>query len=297
VGEPDASGPPAAFAIPAVPGAHPELRVLSLDLETLPDASRILSVALVGAGADEVHVLSAAPIEGALVHPDEASLVRAFAARVRELDPDILTGWNVVDFDFDVLIAHARSLGIALELGRAPGPVAIAQDASFTRQRRAEIPGRSFDGIGLARDAFIQLDDFSLETAAQTLLGRGKRIAKSGRDRGAEIVRMYREDPRAFVAYNREDAVLVQEILAKESLLELAIERSLLCGMQLDRVGASIASFDLLYLPELRRRGRVAPSVDASAGAGRVSGGAVMESHPACSGTSPCSTSRACTRA
>ena len=285
VGEPDASDPALLrFRDPElVPGsAHPELRVLSLDLETLPDASRILSVALVGAGADEVHVLSAAPIEGALVHPDEASLVRAFVARVRELDPDVLTGWNVVDFDFDVLIARARSLGIPLELGRAPGPVAIAQDASFTRQRRAEIPGRIvLDGIGLARDAFIQLDDFSLETAAQTLLGRGKRIAKSGRDRGAEIVRMYREDPRAFVAYNREDAVLVQEILAKESLLELAIERSLLCGMQLDRVGASIASFDLLYLPELRQRGRVAPSVDREREAtGRVSGGAVMESHP-----------------
>ena len=285
VGEPDASDPRLLrFRDPElVPGsAHPELRVLSLDLETLPDASRILSVALVGAGADEVHVLSERPIAGAIVHPDEPSLVRALVARVRELDPDVLTGWNVVDFDFEVLIARARSLAIPLELGRAPGPVAIAQDASFTRQRRAEIPGRIvLDGIGLARDAFIQLDDFSLETAAQTLLGRGKRIARSNRDRIAEILRLYREDPPAFVAYNREDAVLVLDILAKESLLELAIERSLLCGMQLDRVGASIASFDLLYLPELRRRGRVAPSVDREREAsGRVSGGAVMESHP-----------------
>ena len=72
----------------------------------------------------------------------------------------------------------------------------------------------------------------------------------------------------------------MQEILARESLLELAVERSLLCGMQLDRVGASIASFDLLYLPELRRRGRVAPSVDRDRVEGRVSGGAVMDSHP-----------------
>jgi len=265
------------------PGSgRPELRVLSLDLETLPDASRILSFALVGAGADEVHLLSPQPVEGAVTHADEASLVRAFAERVRALDPDVLTGWSVVDFDFDVLVARARSLGVPLELGRAPGPVSIAQDASFTRQRRAEIPGRIvLDAMGLARDAFIPLEDFSLDTAARTLLGRGKRIAMSGRARAAEIQRLYREDPRALVAYNREDAVLVQEILAKEALLELAIERSLLCGMQLDRVGASIASFDLLYLPELRRRGRVAPSVDRERiSTAQVSGGAVMDSSP-----------------
>jgi DNA polymerase-2 len=47
--------------------------------------------------------------------------------------------------------------------------------------------------------------------------------------------------------------------------------------MQLDRVGASIASFDLLYLPELRRRGLVAPSVDAERKAAPVTGGAVLE--------------------
>jgi DNA polymerase-2 len=266
-----------------VPGAtRPELAVLSLDLETTPDASHILSAALFGVGADEVHVVSARPIDGAVTHPDEAALLRAFAARVRELDPDVLTGWNVVEFDFGVLVARARALGVPFEIGRAPGEVMLAQDASFTRQRRAEIPGRVvLDGIALVRDAFIPLEDFSLETAARSLLGRGKRVTRSGRGRAEEILRMYQQDPAAFVAYNREDAVLVLDILAKESLLELAVERSLLCGMQLDRVGASIASFDLLYLPELRRRGRVAPSVNRERETtGRVSGGAVMDSHP-----------------
>ena len=70
------------------------------------------------------------------------------------------------------------------------------------------------------------------------------------------------------------------EILEHEGLLALARERSLLSGMQLDRVGASIASFDLLYLPELRRRGCVAPCVDASRKEAQVRGGAVLDSMP-----------------
>ncbi len=285
-GEPESrDGGLVRFRDPALtPGAmKPELRVLSLDLETLPDASKILSASLYGAGADEVHLVYGRPIAGAVTHADERALVRALAARIRELDPDVLTGWNVVEFDVEVLVTRARSLEVPFEIGRVPGEILLQQDMSFTRQRRAEVPGRIvLDGIALVRDAFIPLEDFSLETAARVLLGRGKRIARAGRARADEILRLYREDPEALVAYNREDAVLVLDLLRKESLLDLAVERSLLCGMQLDRVGASIASFDLVYLPELRRRGRVAPSVnrDRDALLGRVSGGAVMDSHP-----------------
>jgi DNA polymerase-2 len=50
--------------------------------------------------------------------------------------------------------------------------------------------------------------------------------------------------------------------------------------MQLDRVGASVASFDLLYLPELRRRGFVAPTADPDREPEGVAGGAVLESQP-----------------
>jgi DNA polymerase-2 len=51
--------------------------------------------------------------------------------------------------------------------------------------------------------------------------------------------------------------------------------------MPLDRVGAQIAAVDSLYLAELPRRGRVAPSVHIEAGAGTViTGGLVLDSVP-----------------
>src|SRR5438093_35407 len=100
--------------------------------------------------------------------------------------------------------------------------------------------------------------------------------APRGGDRAA-----YRDDPARLAAYNLEDARLVLEILERTRLVELAVERSLSTGMQLDRVGAAIASVDSLYLRALRARGRVAPSVRAaeSAGAGIV-GGLVLDSRP-----------------
>src|SRR5262249_22533054 len=77
-----------------------------------------------------------------------------------------------------------------------------------------------------------------------------------------------------------EDARLVLEILARMRLIELAVQRSLLTGMQLDRVGAAIASVDSLYLGALRARGRVAPSVRAVEPEGGIVGGLGLDSRP-----------------
>jgi DNA polymerase-2 len=259
----------------------PRLRFVSLDLETAPDASRIFSAALVCGDHEEVLLVGEASLPPpACCLPDERALLEALAARLEQLDTDVIVGWNVVDFDLRVLARRCRELGLRTPLGRVPGEIAFRQDPGFSRQWRADLPGRiALDGIPLVRDA-LRLEDYRLDTVARALLGRGKKIDEEAPDAAVEIERMYREDPQALVAYNLEDARLALEILEHEGLLALALERSLLCGMPLDRVGASIASFDRLYLPELRRRGVVAPSVDAERKSAPVRGGAVLESVP-----------------
>ncbi len=261
------------------PAPRVRLRTLSLDLETTPDASRIFSAALAGCGVEEVHLVAPRSVAGAIVHPEEPALLSALAARIRALDPDVLLGWNVVDFDLRVLLARCAALRIPCAIGRSPEPPRLLVDQGPFAQSRADVPGRMvLDGIPLVRDA-LKLPDYRLETVARAVLGRGKRIDQEVPDAAAEILRLWREEPEALAAYNLEDARLVPEILAREGLLDLAIERSRLTGMQLDRVGASIASFDLLYLPELRRRGVVAPSV-AEREPASVTGGALIDSVP-----------------
>jgi DNA polymerase-2 len=157
-----------------------ELEWLSLDIETTPDANRVLSFALVSSkGREEVHLVSREPIAGAVTHTDERSLLLAFCERVRELDPDILIGWNVVDFDLRVLCGRFDALDLPMDdaqLGRSKGRVDFPSDRGFTRQSRAIIPGRMvLDGIPLVRDA-LRLPDYRLETVAQHVIGRGKQI-------------------------------------------------------------------------------------------------------------------------
>ena len=256
----------------------PQLRVLSLDIETDPGAAALFAIGLAGLGADRVLIVGPGPLRGAECFPDERALLQRFFTLLDEIDPDILTGWNVVDFDLAVLQRLCRKHGVPFRLGRTAENATIQRDPGFTREARAMVPGRMvLDGLALTRGAFIRLDDYKLETAAQTFLGKGKLM--TGESRGHEIAHAFVHDRQKLVDYNQRDAELVLEILAHQRLIELAISRSRLTGMQLDRVGASIASIDFLYLSQLRRRGRVAPSVTEHPRAA-VAGGAVLDSVP-----------------
>jgi len=258
----------------------PRLRVLSLDIETSLDGQRLYSLALAGAGGERVLMIARREVAGAEAVPDERALLERFLAHVRRVDPDVLTGWNVCDFDLAVLQRACRRAGLRCALGRTDDELDIRRDQNFTRESRAVLCGRVvLDGLALLRSAFIRLEDYRLDTAAKLLIGKRKLFTSE--HRGAEIEAAYRDDPARLAAYNLEDARLVLEILERTRLVELAVERSLSTGMQLDRVGAAIASVDSLYLRALRARGRVAPSVRAveSAGAGIV-GGLVLDSRP-----------------
>ena len=282
--------------------------VLSLDIETDPAGRRLLAVALHGAGADEVYVVDPAGRalpDGAIGCAGEREALDAVAARVRELDPDVLTGWNVVDFDLKVLDRIAQRTGAPLELGRDAGPLRLRPPRGWFGSGEASIPGRLvLDGMDLVRGAFLRFDDYTLDRVASEVLGEGKvalggaggsadaggrnpaggghhpasgrdagvgrhpasgRHHASGRDAGggrAEAIQArYRDDLETFVDYARTDARLALEIVQELDLVTLAVARSRLTGMTPDRVSASIASFDFLYLAALGRRGVVAPTV------------------------------------
>ena len=264
----------------------PAPRVLSFDIETDARAERVLAVSLYGLGADEVFIVDARgrPMpEGAVGCPSEAALLEAFCDRVAALDPDVLTGWNVIDFDLAVLARVAARVRRPLRLGRGDGEVRIRPADGGFGSGSASVPGRLvLDGIDLLRGAFVRMDDYSLDAVAREVLGEGKALEGDAADRVGEILHNYRHDLPAFARYARTDARLPLEILERLDLVTLAFARSRLTGMTPDRVSASIASFDFLYMAALHQRGIAAPSVRAEPGRARVAqaGGHVLEPRP-----------------
>ena len=240
-------------------------RVLSFDIETDPKAQRLLAISLYAAGLDEVLIVDGSdrPMpDRAIRCMDEHAALNAFCDRVREFDPDVLTGWNTIDFDFTVLQRIAGRIGHPLNLGRDVGELRIRRAEGYFGSGQATIPGRLvLDGIDLLRGAFVRMEDYSLDAVAREVLGEGKAVKGDARDRIDEIMHNYRHDLPAFALYARTDARLAYDIVEKLALLRLAFARSQLAGMTPDRVAASIASFDFLYLTELGKRRIVAPTV------------------------------------
>jgi DNA polymerase II len=245
--------------------ANVECTVLSFDIETDPKASRLLAISLFAPGVDEVLIVdgSERPMpERATRCADEYAALDAFCARVRAVDPDVITGWNIIDFDLTVLERIAARVRHPLQLGRESGALRIRKAQGYFGSGQASVPGRLvLDGIDLLRGAFIRMDEYSLDFVARSVLGEGKVVSGDLRDRVEEIVHNYKYDLPAFALYARTDARLAFAIVEKLNVLPLAFARSQLTGMTPDRVAASIASFDFLYLAELAKVGIVAPSV------------------------------------
>ena len=180
---------------------------------------RVLSAALAGCGVEEVHLVARAPSRARPSHPDEPALLQALLERLRALDPDVLVGWNVVDFDLRVLARALRGAAACpADLGRVPGETALPHGPRARCARGAPRCRAAWCSTAsrLVREA-LRLVDYRLETVARAVLGRGKKIDQDAPDAAREIPRLWREDPEALAAYNLEDARLVLEILAQRA--------------------------------------------------------------------------------
>lgn len=257
----------------------PELKILSFDIETSGTAQDLYAISIVTGDLEKVLIVSQDKVYGADVFPDEKSLLEKFKEIVLEQDPDIITGWNVVDFDFKVLKSKFDHHKIDFNIGRADWPTKLRITDSYFRDSVADVPGRAvLDGIRLLKMSFIGLRDYKLATAAETFTEEKKLITSA--DRRDEIERLYREDKPQLARYNLKDSQLVLKILKNTGVLNLTIERSLLTGMQLDRVDASIASLDNLYLRGLKDMKYVAPSGGFGEREERIKGGFVRNPQP-----------------
>ena len=276
---------------------RPALKLVSFDIETAMQGLQLYSISVYGSGAAGSGAAAsgaaapgaAAPVrrvfmvgEGAeqdyvASFADQGQLLDAFIEWIDEYDPDVLVGWNVVNFDTWYLQRLATALGRKLALGRGGGEIVWRELDEDGERRAARLPGRVIlDGIELLRAAFYRFESFSLENVARQLLGEGKLL--QGQDRGQEITQLFQRDKTRLAAYNLRDSELVADIFAATGLIDFALARSTLTGLAIDRPGGSVASFDNLYLPPLHRRGFVAPNASREHTASP--GGFVLDSTP-----------------
>lgn len=267
------------------PGYRPPLRMVSLDIETSAQGE-LYSIALEGCGQRQVYMLSpegqTQPQTDAFALEyctTRAGLLERLNAWVARYDPDVIIGWNLVQFDLRILHQHAQQYGVPLRLGRDGSAMEWREHGQTEGHFFASAAGRLIiDGIEALKSATWSFPSFSLESVSQTLLGEGKAI-DNAYQRMAEIQRRFDQDKVALAHYNLKDCELVTRIFAKTELLAFALERATVTGLAPDRSGGSVAAFSHRYLPLMHRLGYVAPNLGDVEGAPSP-GGFVMDSRP-----------------
>ncbi|MDR2632871.1 MAG: hypothetical protein LBC51_04515 [Treponema sp.] len=196
----------------------------------------------------------------AFFHPDEAALLRAFIADIRKSYPDVLTGLNALDFDCKCLWERCAWHGILFSLERSKNLESVYLSGEGRSSATALVPGRQvLDALRLVRsgpkEQGVHFADYTLETASQVLLGKGKLLTHEGSERIAPV---YPGSPR-FGVYGYQEAVLVLHILKQTGLFRLTVESACLTGVTLDKTWTSVASFERLYGVERLKRGIAVP--------------------------------------
>ena len=251
-----------------------KLGVMSVDIETNSEGE-LLCIGLVCGKFKKVLLMHKKKLKNCenFVHVED--LLERFFEIIKEEDPDVIVGWNFINFDIKVIKELCKELKVPFVLGRDNSITKTRFSENFMVKSKVDAVGRMvIDGIDLLRDNFVKLEDYKLETVGQHFVGKGK---KSGIIDWDNLDKDFEKNPKKLVEYNVRDVELVLEILDKSNILNLSIQRSKLTGMRLNEVGGSVAPLDYLYLSKLRKRGYVGCTSLYSEKSELVKGAYVME--------------------
>lgn len=249
--------------------AFDQLRRLQFDLETTgldPERERIFLIALRDPEGTR-ELLEITEINDA----GEAELLRRFAARLVQHDPDVIENHNLHGFDLPFLVRRAARLRVPLLLGRSGPPglsvrpssrgIPSSSQSGRRRRLRYSVVGRELID---SMDAVLRYDFAARELPGHGLKEVARHFGLAGPEReliaGANIYKEYRLDPERVRRYALDD---VEEAAALARLLggaSFALAR--LVPRRYDRLadaGAATGILEPLLLRAYLRAGQALP--------------------------------------
>ncbi|MEI8331719.1 MAG: DNA-directed DNA polymerase [Methanomicrobiales archaeon] len=167
-------------------------------------------------------------------YPEEVAMLRAFSAYIVARDPDVLSGWNFVEFDMPYITGRMERLGLsATHLARLPG----------TTERNA-LRGRAlFDLLtGYKKMHLTQKESYRLDAVALEEVGEQK-VRYTG-----TISDLWRDQPALLVEYNFKDVERCVKINKKDNIIEFYREIARYVGCPLDKTLNSSSVIDVYIL-------------------------------------------------
>ena len=178
------------------------------------------------------------------VFETEEEMLEAFMDYIDESDPDVLTGWNFVDFDISYFVARLKKLSKGAKYDIDFNRLSRVNEVWENNWRGPNIKGRiAFDLLyAYRRTNFSELESYRLDAVAMTELGIGKE-----RYTGT-IGALWENDPAQLLKYNIRDVELCVEIDRKQRIIPFWKEVAAFVGCKLEDATTPGDTVDMLVL-------------------------------------------------
>lgn len=246
------------------------MRILSFDIEcvplkegNVPEARRdpviMLSVAFhpnTYKGQKNM-VLATKPIEGAEFFESEKELLEEFVSIVNEYDPDVMTGFNVNNFDFPYILERMNNNRVRPIFGRCQSKGVFAK--KLGNRYKVGITGRIIaDSFDIIKKDF-SLQRYGLDFVSKALLKKEKVGVKH-----SEINKLWKGDDnglKKLVEYSRKDSTLAMDLIVELQLLDKYVALSKIAGTlpQDTLEGGETIRIEHFLLREFNKEGYVFP--------------------------------------
>lgn len=261
-----------------------DIECLQSDMSRAPDAKRdqVIAIGLTflptyRGKQSAVMLAKPATGDGVMSYRSEKEMLESFLKIVDEFDPDVITGYNINNFDLPYILERLRKFGLSAALGRCDKPMNVR---TFAGTAEADIAGRVVADVYqlLKHDVSIRLQRYDLDTAAKMLIGERKASVKY-----SEIPALWAKDVPRLVEYTKKDAMLAMRLLLERRLLDKFVEVAKVAGPLLqDCLKGQTIRIETMVMHEFRRRGLIMPSRPSDADMEKhleekIKGGAVLE--------------------
>jgi len=208
-----------------------DIECVSIEAGSVPDA-RTDPVILISMVFSEPHkgqksfVLGTRPGKGVKSYSTEKEMLEGFIEFVKNYDPDIITGYNVNNFDIPYIIERMRQNRVRAVFGRCNEKQVMAR--KIMNRYKISITGRIIvDSFELIKKDY-SLQRYSLDFVSRALLGEKKHDVKH-----SEIEKLWKGDIKGFnklVEYSRNDSVLAMDLITKLNLIDKYVALSKISG-------------------------------------------------------------------
>jgi DNA polymerase elongation subunit (family B) len=209
---------------------------------------------------------------------DEYDLVRRFIDFWTRFHPDVVSGWNIEQFDFPYLVNRIIKLFGEDEAKKLSPWNKIRAHEVFIMNRKTqvyEIMGVSIlDYLQLYRKfTYSQQESYRLDNIAHVELGE-KKIDYSEFE---TLHQLYKYDYQKFIEYNIKDVELVEKLEDKMKLIELALTLAYDNKVNYDDVFTQVRMWDAIVYNHLLKKKIVIPQMKKGDKRGAYEGAYVKE--------------------